>query len=199
MPVIDFNGLNNCTAMFRDCRVGSFAGFEGSDSITLAGHMFENALVDAALPEIDTKNITIADSMFKHAQLRHGFERPLDLRSAQVTREMFAGCITSGFPFQPDVVLPEARDAYAMFHAMQINGRHAINKIAAPKCQRARALFYTCEWLTGVQSVEIGTEQPDASPDMAHKMFCDCTELKTVGNIYMPHAPGAAQMFKDCR
>lgn len=199
MPVIDFNGLNNCTAMFRNCRVGSFAGFEGSDSITLADGMFEGAQVDAALPEIDTKNITTASGMFKNARLRGGFERPLDLRSAQVTREMFAGCITSEFPFQPDVVLPEVRDAYAMFYSMQINGRHAINKIAAPKCKRAKALFYTCEWLTGVQSVEIGIEQPDVSPDMANKMFCDCTELKTVGNIYMPHAPSAAQMFKNCR
>lgn len=150
MPVIDFNGLNNCTAMFKNCRVGSFAGFEGSDSITLADYMFEGAQVGAALPEIDTKNITTASGMFKNARLRGGFERPLDLRSAQVTREMFAGCITSEFPFQPDVVLPEARDAYAMFYTMQINGRHAINKIAAPKCKRARSLFKECGWLTGV-------------------------------------------------
>jgi len=33
---------------------------------------------------------------------------------------------------------------------------------------------------------------------MAQGMFYDCAELKTVGNIYMPHAPSAAQMFKNC-
>lgn len=113
---------------------------------------------------------------------------------------MFEHCYSGNFPLGNEVNLPNAVDANNMFYAMNVNQTVSLNKIAAPRCVNASAMFSHVNWLVNVKSVEIG-ENAGASAGTTYgvgSMFIGCSRLETVGNITAPRTTNAWCMFRDC-